>query len=340
MLIDQTKIYVAGGKGGNGCSSLYKDLYHRKGVPDGGDGGRGGDVVVRSDTNLNTLLDYRYNQHHKAGNGSHGSSNRKYGKHGEDLVLRVPVGTLVKDADTDMIVRDLNKPGQSVIVARGGEGGKGNAKLREATPGEEGESLTLVLELKLVADAGVIGFPNAGKSTLVSSVTKAHTKIASYPFTTKSPKLGVVKFGDNTFVMADMPGLIEGAHEGKGLGDRFLRHIERTNVLVHMVDIMPFDGSDPAENYRAIEKELKLYGAGVYGKPRVVAANKMDLPGSREALEELKRKLAVEVIPISAATGKGVEELIKEIYQKVEHVKKSAEKDNGQDRDQGPDGQK
>ena len=246
MLIDHAKIYVSGGDGGNGCQSLHKDLFHRKGVPDGGDGGSGGDVIIKSDPNLHTLLDFKYNQHYRADRGVHGGSNKKFGRRGKDRLVKVPVGTILKDVENDLIIRDLAAEGERVTVAKGGAGGKGSAKLEIATPGETGESKTLLLELKLVADAGVIGFPNAGKSTLVSRISKAHTKIAPYPFTTRSPKLGVVSLYDETFVVADMPGLIEGAHAGRGLGDRFLRHIERTVVLVHVVDIVPPDGSDPA----------------------------------------------------------------------------------------------
>ena len=248
MLIDHAKIYVKAGGGGDGCSSLYRDIFHRRGIPDGGDGGGGGNIVVVSDSNLQTLLDYRYNQHYNAERGAHGGSNRKFGRRGKDRVLRVPVGTIIKDAKGDIVLRDLAEAGEEVIVATGGAGGKGSAKLKVATPGEMGEEKTLILELKLVADVGIIGFPNAGKSTIVSCISRIHTKIAAYPFTTKSPQLGVVSFDDNTFVVADMPGLIEGAHKGRGLGDRFLRHIERTRILVHVVDISPLDESDPVSN--------------------------------------------------------------------------------------------
>jgi len=337
MLIDQAKIYVFGGDGGNGCQSLYKDMFHRKGVPDGGDGGDGGNVVIESSSNLHTLLDLKYNQHHHAGRGRHGSSNKKVGKRGEDRVLKVPVGTILKDSETDLIIRDLAHPDESVVVARGGAGGKGNAKLKEATPGEAGEERTILLELKLVADVGIIGFPNAGKSTLICRVSKAHSKIAPYPFTTRSPKLGVVKFYDDSFIMADMPGLIEGAHEGRGLGDRFLRHIERTRVLVHLVDMMPVDDSDPTENFLKIEKELELYGNNVYDKPRIIVANKMDLPGAKENYEKFVKTVEKEILPISALTGDGLEKLLKTIYWKLENVKE--EENNDKSRDQSPYGQ-
>ncbi len=333
MLIDHAKIYVAGGKGGDGCKSLYKDIFHRKGIPDGGDGGGGGDIVIKSDQNLYTLLDFKYNQHYRADKGKHGGSNKKYGRRGDDWLVKVPVGTIVKDADTDLVIRDLSVPNEQVVVAKGGPGGKGSAKLKVPTQGQDGEERMLILELKLVADAGIIGLPNAGKSTIISRISKAHSKIAPYPFTTKSPKLGVVSFYDNSFVAADMPGLIEGAHDGRGLGDRFLRHIERTLVLVHVVDMVPVDGTDPAENFFKLENELKLYGHDVYGKPRIVAANKMDMPGSSENLEKFSSAIGEKVWPISALNGDGIKELISVIYEKVKNVKEKTEEDNGKDRD-------
>jgi len=339
MLIDQAKIYVSGGPGGDGCNSLYKDIFHRKGIPDGGDGGAGGDVIIRSDPNLQTLLDLRYNQHHNAAGGRHGGSNKKFGRRGEDRIVRVPVGTIVKDAGNDLVMRDLDRPGEEVIAARGGAGGLGSAKVREARKGEAGEKKTLVLELKLVADAGIIGFPNAGKSTLVSKVSKVHTKIAPYPFTTKEPRLGVVKTDDDTCVVADMPGLIEGAHAGKGLGDRFLRHIERTLVLVHVVEMAPLDGSDPADNFYKLEKELELYGHEVSGKPRLVVASKMDTEGSEENFEKFRKEIDKDVIVIAALEGRGLKELVHAIMVKVQDARKETEKDNGQDRYESPDGQ-
>lgn len=325
MLIDHAKIYVFGGRGGKGCQSLYKDVFHRKGIPDGGDGGAGGKVVFIGDNNLNTLLDFKYNQHYCAGNGTHGGSNRKFGRTGEDLVVKVPVGTILKDADTNLVMRDIARLGETCIVAKGGAGGKGSAKLSEATEGDEGEERTLILELKLLADAGIIGFPNAGKSTLVSCISRAHSPIAPYPFTTRSPKLGVVSYHEETFVVADMPGLIEGAHGGRGLGDRFLRHIERTAVLVHMVDMDPLDGSLPEENYFKLEKELELYAKKVYDKPRIVVGNKMDMPGAEENLERLAAVAGQKVWPISAVKREGLPELIGEMYRKIENVKKGDE---------------
>ena len=336
MLIDHAKIYVSGGKGGNGCQSLYRDIFHRRGIPDGGDGGPGGDVILRSDPNLITLLDFKYNQHYKAGSGKHGGSNKKYGRRGEDRVIKVPPGTMVMDAGNGLLMKDLVSPGDRVVAARGGAGGKGNAKLKEATPGEPGEARTLLLELKLVADAGIIGFPNAGKSTIVSRVSRSHTKIAPYPFTTRSPKLGVVNISDDTFVVADMPGLIEGAHRGRGLGDRFLRHIERTRVLVHVVDIAPPDGSDPAENFFKLEEELRMYGYEVYAKPRIVAANKMDMPGAAGNLAGFEKKVNKKVWPVSAVKGEGLAELAGAIYGELRHEEQKTEEDHGQGRDEGP----
>ncbi|HPN73152.1 MAG TPA: GTPase ObgE [Candidatus Omnitrophota bacterium] len=339
MLIDQAKIYVEGGGGGKGCRSFFKDIFHRKGIPDGGPGGRGGDVVFKADQNLHTLLDFRYNQHYKAERGGHGGSNHKFGRQGRDLVVKVPAGTVLVDAATSLVIKDLAFPGESVLVARGGNGGRGNSKNFEATEGEPGESKTILLELKLVADAGIIGLPNAGKSTLVSRISRSHSKIAPYPFTTKSPKLGVVSVGGESFVAADMPGLIEGAHGGKGLGDRFLRHIERTSVLVHVVDIMPFDGSDPAANYELLERELKLYAEDVFNKPRVVVANKMDISGASESLERFVKKVPVEVYPISGVTGEGIKELIPAIHRKIKDAKREkSETDNGESGDESPYG--
>jgi len=338
MLIDHAKIYVAAGDGGKGCQSYYKDIFHRKGFPDGGPGGDGGDVIIESDANLHTLLDFRYNQHHRAERGGHGGSNNKFGKRGKDRVIKVPVGTIVMDQENALVIRDLSVPGERVKVARGGFGGRGNSKGKDSTEGEPGETKTLILELKLVADAGLIGLPNAGKSTLVSKISKAHSKIAPYPFTTKSPKLGVVVMGDKRFVVADMPGLIEGAHSGKGLGDRFLRHIERTSVLVHMVDMLPADGTDPSENFEKLEKELELYGGGVTGKPRIVAASKMDLTGADEALRKFPSCRKIEVLPVSGVTGEGLKELVSEMYRKIRDVKEKEEENNGQDRHQGPCG--
>lgn len=331
MLIDQAKIYVEGGGGGKGCRSLFKDIFHRKGIPDGGPGGPGGDVVFQADPNLHTLLDFRYNQHYRAGRGAHGGSNHKFGRRGKDLLVKVPAGTVLVDASNLLVVKDLALPGDRVLVAKGGQGGRGNSKHLDSTDGEPGEKKTILLELKLVADAGIIGLPNAGKSTLVSRVSRSHSKIAPYPFTTKSPKLGVVSMAGECFVVADMPGLIEGAHSGKGLGDRFLRHIERTSVLVHVVDILPQDGSDPIDNFHLLENELKLYNEDVYQKPRILVANKMDLSGAAENLEKFTDKVPGKVFPVSGVSGEGLKEVISAIHRKIKDVKREKiEKDNSQ----------
>ncbi|MBU1083813.1 MAG: Obg family GTPase CgtA [Candidatus Omnitrophota bacterium] len=337
MLIDQAKIYVLGGRGGKGCQSLYRDIFHRRGFPDGGDGGDGGDIIIESDPNLNTLLDFKYNQHHKAHKGINGGSNRKIGKKGKDCLIRVPVGTIVTDSSSGLVIRDFVRAGDTLIAAKGGTGGRGNSGGRTASEGDDGESKTLLLELKMVADAGIIGFPNAGKSTLVSRISRSHSKIAPYPFTTKSPKLGVVSFYDKTFVVADMPGLIEGAHSGKGLGDRFLRHIERTSVLVHIVDASPADGSDPADNFRKLEEELKLYDEKVYNKPRVIALNKIDITDGSAAAEEFRKKIGIKAHGISALSGEGLDGLIAAIYEEIKNVSKKNKEDHDKDRYTGLD---
>lgn len=335
MLIDQAKIYVTAGRGGKGCQSLYKDIFHRRGIPDGGVGGAGGDIIIRGDSNLHTLLDFKYNQHYQAQNGKHGSSNHKAGRRGEDLIIKVPVGTIVRDEKHGLVIRDIAQDRERVIAAKGGAGGKGNTRKREASTGAPGEVKTLLFELKLLADAGIIGLPNAGKSTLISRISNAHSKIALYPFTTRSPQLGVVTFQDKTFVAADMPGLIEGAHAGRGLGDTFLRHVERAIILVHLVDVSAQDGSCPCENYFKIEKELKLYGNHVYKKPRIIAANKMDMPEADMNLERFKKAVKKKVWPISALDGTGVEALLKEIYRKIKNAKKETEENSNQTWNQG-----
>lgn len=338
MLIDHAKIYVSGGAGGNGCRSFYKDIFNRRGTPDGGPGGDGGDVILRSDPNLHTLLDFRYNQHHNAARGAHGGSNNKSGKKGGDLIIKVPAGTVVTDASNGLVIRDLSVEGETVRVAAGGKGGRGNSRCMEATEGEPGEARTLILELKLIADAGLIGLPNAGKSTLVSRISRSNSRIAPYPFTTKSPELGVAHVEGEKFVVADMPGLIEGAHSGKGLGDRFLKHIERTLVLVHVVDMLPADGSDPLENFDKLENELRLYDEGVYKKTRVVAGNKVDLPGAYDNLELFRKRTGRKVLAVSALKGEGLKELLTEIYGKIIDEKKKAQENNCKDRDQGLNG--
>lgn len=322
MFIDEARIYVKAGNGGDGCSSLYKDIYNRIGSPDGGPGGSGGNVVFVVDQNVQTLLDFQYRQHHEAERGYHGSSTHKKGARGKDLVIKVPPGTLIKDSDSGLVIRDLINIGDKVIVAKGGAGGRGNSRNHAATKGSPGQARTVRLELKLIADAGIIGYPNAGKSTLISRISSAHPKIAGYPFTTKEPVLGVVKIHEEaSFVVAEIPGLIEGAHEGRGLGDKFLRHIERTRILIHMVDISAFEGRDPAQDYRKLNFELKAYSKELSKKFQFIALNKMDSPGAEIHLKKFKKAFPKKkVYPISAITGKGVRELLEAVYKKAMRV--------------------
>jgi GTP-binding protein len=317
VFIDQAKIYVRSGDGGRGVSSLYKDKYTRRGIPDGGDGGRGADIIILADRNLSTLLDFKYNRHFYGSRGGLGSGKKKKGKDAKHILIRVPVGTVIKDIRTDCVLRDLDKDQEEVIVARGGRGGLGNKPYLEATLGEPGEEKELLLDLKLIADVGLIGFPNVGKSTLISSISNAHPKIAAYPFTTKSPVLGVVRSRDKSFIVADIPGLIEGSSCGRGLGDKFLRHAERTKILVHLIDISAFEGRDPIEDYKTINRELKNYSDEVYKKPKIIAANKMDLEGAEENLKEFKKAINKKVYPISALMKEGLEELIEAIGKKI-----------------------
>ncbi|MFA4843043.1 MAG: GTPase ObgE [Candidatus Omnitrophota bacterium] len=317
MFIDRAKVYVKAGSGGKGCQSLYRDKYTRHGIPDGGDGGRGADIIIRADRNLHTLLDFHYRRHFIGLHGAHGSGNDRKGKGAADLVIRVPLGTVVTDTKTNSVLRDLDKDEESFVVAKGGQGGLGNKYRREATEGKLGAEKELLFDLKLIADVGVVGFPNVGKSTLISHISGAHPKIAAYPFTTKAPVLGVVRHKDKTFVIADIPGLIEGSSRGKGLGDRFLRHIERTRVLLHLVDMSGFECRSPIEDYKVINKELTDYGKEVAKKPQVIAGNKMDLEQSVENLREFKKKLKRKVFPISALKGQGLEALIEAIAEKL-----------------------
>ena len=316
--LDQAKVYVRSGAGGNGCVSFRREKYIEFGGPDGGDGGRGGDVWAECVANLNTLIDFRYQQHYKAANGTHGMGRNRTGAKGADKVLLVPPGTQIFDEANETLIADLTEPGDRVLLARGGNGGFGNAHFksstnqapREANPGEPGVELTLWLRLKLIADVGIIGLPNAGKSTLLSAVSAAHPKIADYPFTTLHPHLGVVRAGDIDFVMADIPGLIEGAHEGAGLGDRFLGHVERCAVILHMIDVT---AEDPVGAYRIIRAELAAYGAGLEGKPEIVALSKCDALDEvtlEERVTGLARALGRKVFAISAVSGLGISGLL------------------------------
>jgi len=332
--VDEAEIHVKAGDGGNGCVSFRREKFVPKGGPDGGDGGRGGDVVIETDENLGTLLDLVSKSHYYAGNGRPGEGRNRTGANGSDALIKVPVGTIVRDSDTGLALKDMTEHAQRVVVARHGRGGRGNATFATSvnqTPttaqeGRLGEERNLKLELKLIADVGLIGQPNAGKSTLLSRISAAHPRIASYPFTTLEPQLGIVDTDDyRRFTVADLPGLIEGAHDGKGLGGEFLRHIERTRMLVHLVDAAPTDGSDPLESYHAIREELRLYSETLAEKPEVVLANKMDLTGAEEGMARLSEGLEVEVLPISAVTGKGLKELLGRILQVLEELKSQPE---------------
>jgi len=321
MFIDEVKIYVKAGDGGNGCVAFRREKFVAKGGPSGGDGGRGGDVVIVSSEHYNTLLHLRYNPEHKAERGGHGEGSNRTGADGDDREVKVPVGTVVYDWHTHEQLFDLNAPNQRFIVSRGGRGGKGNARYAkpwhqtptEHEPGFPGPELTLRLELKLLADVGLVGFPNAGKSTLISRISAAKPKIADYPFTTLEPNLGVVQLAeDRTFVVADIPGLIEGASEGHGLGTQFLRHIERTRLLIHMVDVSDITGRDPGHDFDVICNELTSYSEELGAKPMIVVASKIDAaqdPARIKAVQKLAKKLKLEFHKISSATGEGLEEL-------------------------------
>lgn len=323
MLIDRAVIAVKAGGGGNGCVSFRREKSVPKGGPDGGDGGDGGDVIFVADDNLSTLLDFQYRRDYRAQRGSHGEGSHRHGKRGGSLVVPVPAGTVVKDASTSQILADLVQHGQRVVVARGGKGGRGNARFatatrrapREAEPGQPGAERRIELELRLIADAGLVGFPNAGKSTLLTRVSAARPKIADYPFTTTEPYLGVVGLADGrSFVLADIPGLIEGAHQGAGLGHTFLRHISRTRVLVHLIDLA--SGRDPLTDFQAVNTELWLYDVSLKERPMLVAMNKLDQPDAREqapAVAQAIGALGFRTFAISAATGEGVDALMKAV---------------------------
>ena len=325
MFVDRVKIHVKGGNGGNGMVSFFRAKYITHGGPDGGDGGRGGDVIFVGDESMGTLMDFRYKRMFKAGNGQDGGKRNCFGKDGESVVIKVPVGTVIREAESGKIMADITKHGEEKILIHGGKGGKGNQHFatptrqapRYAEPGRVAKEYDVILELKLIADVGLIGFPNVGKSTLLSMVTNANPKIANYHFTTLAPNLGVVegRYGDS-FVLADIPGLVEGASEGVGLGHAFLRHVERTKVFIHVVDAAGVGGDDPVENVRNINQELEAYNPELMKRPQVIAANKTDIPGSEENVERLKEayeKEGFEVFPISAATNKGLDELLTKV---------------------------
>ncbi|TCT14905.1 GTP-binding protein [Natranaerovirga pectinivora] len=325
MFIDRVKIFIKSGKGGDGSVSFRREKYIPNGGPDGGDGGRGGDIIFKVDSGLNTLSDFRNNKQYKAENGQNGMKKRKHGADGEDLIIRVPKGTVIKDEETGKVIADLAIEGMEEIILKGGRGGKGNQHYATPTmqapeyaqPGQKSREIWVKLELKVLADVGLVGFPNVGKSTFLSRVTNARPKIADYHFTTLSPNLGVVDFKEGKgFVIADIPGLIEGASEGIGLGLEFLRHIERTKTIIHIVDAASVEGRNPVEDIKAINKELAAYNEELLNRPQVIAANKIDVLDSDEPIEELKAEFephGIKVFPISAVTGKGVQELLNEV---------------------------
>jgi GTPase len=317
--IDEAVITVQSGKGGKGCVSFRREKYIPRGGPDGGDGGKGGDVVFRTTSQKSTLYDFRFKRLFKAENGGNGESNQKTGRNGKDLIIEIPPGTAISDAGTGRILKDMIEPDTPFIAAVGGRGGQGNKKFatsthrtpRFAQPGGESQTLVLKLELKLIADIGIIGLPNAGKSTLISSISSATPKIADYPFTTLTPVLGVVRYGkEKPFVVADIPGLIEGAHRGAGLGIHFLKHIERTKMLVHLIDASAINTDSPLSGYHTVKRELALFGKDLAEKPSLVVLNKLDIAGAEEAAGIFIKKAGkIEILTISAATGKGVSRL-------------------------------
>jgi GTP-binding protein len=338
MFIDEATIRVKAGNGGNGCLAFRREKFVPRGGPSGGDGGNGGDVIMESSERHNTLVHFRFNPEYKAQRGRHGEGSNRTGAEGEDVLLKVPVGTIVYDADTGDKVYDFSKPDERVVIARGGRGGRGNARFatsthqapREHEEGRPGEDRTFRLELKLLADVGLVGYPNVGKSTLISRISAARPKIADYPFTTLEPNLGVVLVGkgpsERSFVVADIPGLIEGAHTGAGLGTQFLRHIERTRLLVHLVDVSDGSGRpDPIQDVEVIKGELDNFGAGLENKPTIMVASKIDV-ANKEKLAKLKKyckKEKLDLFAISAVTGEGIEKLKFAMADKVDEVRKS-----------------
>ena len=330
--LDQAKVYVRSGDGGNGAVSFRREKFIEFGGPDGGDGGRGGDLWIEAVDGLNTLIDYRYHQHFKAKTGGHGMGKQRAGANAPDVVLKVPAGTQVFEEDNETLTADLTSVGERVRVARGGNGGFGNAHFksstnrapRRANPGEPGEERWLWLRLKLIADAGLVGLPNAGKSTLLAAVSAARPKIADYPFTTLTPSLGVVRIGNQSYVLADIPGLIEGANEGQGLGTRFLGHIERCAVLLHLIDAT---GDDPVGAYRTVRRELKAYDASLAEKPEIIAFNKIDAVAAEDLagrLADFKRRVRKSPLMISGATGKGVDAAMKALLKTIESGRRAA----------------
>ncbi len=331
--IDEAVITVRSGDGGAGCVSFRREKFIPRGGPDGGDGGRGGDVVIRADAGLASLLDFRYRRSFEAASGRPGAGSLKTGKSGADILIKVPPGTLVYDAASGALIADITDLEKEIRLLKGGRGGKGNAHFKSAThqapkfaqPGEEGSEMDIRLELRLLADVAIIGMPNAGKSTLISRISAARPRIADYPFTTLTPKLGVVKWKDfSEFVIVDIPGLVEGAHRGKGLGIRFLKHVERTSFLLHLVDMSPMTGRDPIEDFKMIMRELKAFDSALAGRPQVVALNKMDLTGAEDRAGEVLpffRSSGIKVFSISAVSGQGIDPLVKFIGAELERLR-------------------
>lgn len=333
QFVDYVKIYVKAGDGGRGCVSFRREKYVPRGGPNGGDGGRGGHIIFTATDALNTLLDQTYHREYRAQRGQHGMGKKMHGKNGEDLIIPVPAGTILKDAETNDVLIDLDRDGMEAVIVKGGRGGLGNSHFatptrqapRYAQPGEEGEEKWLILELKLLADVGLIGLPNAGKSTLLSVISSAKPKIADYPFTTLRPVLGVVKLEDyRSFVVADIPGLIEGAHMGTGLGFQFLRHVERTSILLHLVDISDTIKDDPVENFEKINRELELYSPELIRKPQAVAGTKLDIAGDGDRLDRLEKYCkmkGIDFLPLSAATKSGIKDLLAYLAIRVQETK-------------------
>ncbi|MCT4594860.1 MAG: GTPase ObgE [Anaeromicrobium sp.] len=331
MFVDKAKIFVKGGRGGNGCVSFRREKYVPAGGPDGGDGGRGGSVILEVDEGLRTLMDFRYQKKYVAESGENGKGKKMYGKDAKDLILRVPPGTIIRDEESNLIMADLTNHGDRAVVAKGGRGGKGNTHFTTSTrqapnfaeSGTPSEERNIILELKLLADVGLVGFPNVGKSTILSIVTKAKPKIANYHFTTITPNLGVVEVDKKSFVLADIPGLIEGAHEGVGLGLEFLRHVERTKMLVHVVDVSGMEGRDPIDDFHKINEELRQYTELLGKKQQVVVANKTDVLSSNEEYEKFEdemNKLGYKVFPVSAATNQGLTEVMRYVANELDHI--------------------
>ena len=332
MFVDRVTIELIAGKGGDGCLSFRREKYVPRGGPDGGDGGDGGSIHIMAEAGVDSLTALSHRKFWKADRGHHGSGSNRRGKDGKDVIIKVPPGTIIVDAEHGFVIKDLVEDGDSFVAAKGGKGGKGNARFkssvnqvpREWTPGDDGEVRKVNLELKVIADVGLVGKPNAGKSTLLSRVTKATPQIADYPFTTKFPNLGrVVLDWERSFIMADIPGLIEGASEGVGLGHEFLRHIERAGILVHLVEPQPMDGADPLENYRAISEELVQYNEQLGQRPQLVVVTKAEIPGAEEIRDQLAEQTGEQVFMISSVTGQGLNELSNSIFQSLEQAQQS-----------------